>query len=81
VHLIASPSSDTEADSANGGPRREPELPEHEDIAPTPSDPVQEFELDDTNDDTGPPIQPGFDQQVRNSVRQTPLDPADHLGM
>jgi type IV secretion system protein VirD4 len=81
ANLIAAPTSGSDADNANGGPRREPELPEHEDIAPAPPDRSQEFDLGDESDDTGPPIDPSFDQQVRNSVRQAPLDPADHLGM
>jgi type IV secretion system protein VirD4 len=81
TNLIAAPTAEAEADAANGGLRREPELPEHEDIAPAPPNPVQEFDLGDDSDDTGPPVQPSFDQQIRNSVRQTPLDPADHLGM
>ena len=39
--------SDTE-DPANAGIRREPELPEHEEIVPEPAKPVQEFEpMDD----------------------------------
>jgi len=81
TNFIAAPAPEDEADAANGGLRREPELPDHEDIAPTPPSPVQEFELGDDNDDTGPPVQPSFDQQIRNAVRQTPLDPSDHLGM
>jgi len=79
--LIAAPPTESEADTANGGPRREPELPEHEDIAPVPRDAAQEFELNDDSDDATPPLQASFDQQVRNAVRQTPLDPADHLDM
>jgi hypothetical protein len=56
-------------------------LPEHEDIAPAPPDPAQEFELGEDSDDLGPPVQPGFEIQAGNAVRQTPLDPADHLEM
>ena len=81
ANLIAAPTPTTESDAANGGLRREPELPEHEDIAPAPPDPAQEFELGEDIDDTGPPVQPVFDQQVRSAIRQTPLDPTDHLGM
>lgn len=79
--LIAAPTSEAQADPANGGPRREPELPEHEDIAPATPDPSQEFELGDDTDDAGPSVQPDFDRQVSSAVRQTPLDPSDHLGM
>jgi type IV secretion system protein VirD4 len=78
---IVAPTPNASDDPANGGPRREPELPEHEDIAPTIPDPSQEFELSDERDDTGPPVQTNFDQQVRNAVRQVPLDPADDLRM
>ncbi|MEJ1967041.1 MAG: conjugal transfer protein TraG [Rhizomicrobium sp.] len=81
TNLIAAPTATAEADTANGGLRREPELPEHEDITAAPPNPVHEFELGDDGDDTGPPVQPSFDQQVRNAARQTPLDPADRLGM
>ena len=43
--------TDTE-DPANAGIRREPELPEHEDIVPEPKEPVQEFEpMDEEPDD------------------------------
>ena len=39
-------------DPANAGIRREPELPEHEEIAPEPQKPVHEFEpMDDEPDD------------------------------
>ncbi|MBL6851798.1 MAG: conjugal transfer protein TraG [Alphaproteobacteria bacterium] len=79
ANAIAAPTPSP--DPANGGPRREPELPEHEDIAPVPPDPVREFMLDEESDDPGLPVQPGFNQQVGNAVRQTPLDRDDHLGM
>jgi type IV secretion system protein VirD4 len=73
------PSATTASDPANGGPRREPELPEHEDIAPKASDPVAEFDPDEEFD--GPPPSTGFVPFAPNAVRQTPLDPADELGM
>jgi type IV secretion system protein VirD4 len=68
------------ADPANGGPRREPELPDHEEVAPKPPDPSQEFELED-GDDEGQTQAVNFEQQVRYVARQAPLDPADDLGM
>ncbi|MBU6299295.1 MAG: IncP-type conjugal transfer protein TraG, partial [Alphaproteobacteria bacterium] len=68
------------SDPANAGVRREPELPQHEEIVPKPPDrPVQEFDMD-ANDDDDTTSQ-DFDQQVRSVVRQTPLDPADDLKM
>ncbi len=68
------------ADPANGGPRRELELPDHEEIAPKPPDPSGEFELED-GDDEGQTQAINFEQQAQFSVRQAPLDPADDLGM
>jgi len=76
---IAPPAPKALDDPANGGPRREPELPEHEEITPKPPEPSHEFDLDGDADDDGPP--PSFEQQVRNVLRVTPLDPGDDLGM
>jgi type IV secretion system protein VirD4 len=68
-------------DPANGGIRREPELPDHEEIAGRPSSRAREFEQPDTDDDPIVPEQMAFDLQTGTAIRQTPLDPADHLGM
>ena len=46
--VVAPPASDTE-DPANAGIRREPELPEHEDIVTVPRKPTQEFDLPGPN--------------------------------
>lgn len=71
---------DAAGDAANAGIRREPELPEHEEIVPEPSRPAQEFNFDREVDD----------EMVRNSVlrdqlrglpRQAALDPDDGLGL
>jgi type IV secretion system protein VirD4 len=68
-------------DSANGGIRREPELPEHEDIVPKPQYPANEFELpDDDGDDTQADSQ-RFQQRARLTARQASLDRDDDLGM
>ena len=70
--------SDTE-DPANAGIRREPELPLHEEIAPEPRKPVQEFEpVDD---------EPGDEDQRQRTMqrafgsvpRQVSLDPGDDM--
>ncbi len=70
-------------DPANAGIRREPELPEHEEIAPKPQPaPGREFDFDE----------PGLDQEqtARNqrlqerlagTSRQASLDPDDGLGL
>ena len=66
------------ADPANAGVRREPELPEHENIAPKPPEPAQEFQSEDERDEDSPTLD---DQMARTAIRQTPLDRADDLGM
>jgi type IV secretion system protein VirD4 len=79
IHAIAPPAPKTLDDLANGGPRREPELPDYEEIAPKPPEPSHEFDLDDDDDDGQPP--PSFEQQAHSAVRVAPLDPRDDLGM
>ena len=68
-------------DVANGGPRREPELPTHEEIAPKPPAPVQEFELpgDEREDDSA--SLPDYDRLARMAARQAALDRGDDMGM
>jgi type IV secretion system protein VirD4 len=79
---IIAPSTKAQGgDPANGGPRREPELLEHEEIAPRAPGPAKEFEPTDDSDDDGLQSPPDFQQQARNAARQAPLDPTDDLGM
>lgn len=66
---------------ANGGPRREPELPTHEEIAPKPSEPSQEFELPGDERDDDAPSLPEFDRLARLAARQAALDRDDNMGM
>jgi type IV secretion system protein VirD4 len=78
--VIAPPSTDTE-DPANAGIRREPELPEHEDIITAPRKPTQEFDLpDDEADDDAQRLRV-LQRQVRATARQVSLDPADDMGL
>ncbi len=72
-----------EEDPANGGIRREPELPEHEDIVPQPPSPAREFEFDkgDRDDADAAVKTRALQRQVGNAVRQAPLDPADGLSL
>jgi type IV secretion system protein VirD4 len=66
---------------ANGGIRREPELPEHEDIAPAPKSPLHEFEpIEDELDDEAQRLRV-MQRNFGNAVRQVPLDPSDDLRM
>ncbi|PPQ40857.1 conjugal transfer protein TraG [Rhodopila globiformis] len=72
--------ADTE-DPANGGIRREPELPEHEDIAPSTPRAVNEFELIDEDADDEPQRQRTLQRTMSAVARQVSLDPADDMQM
>jgi len=68
-------------DPANSGIRREPELPEHEEIAPEPVKPIREFDpLDDESDDDAERVKL-FERGARSVARQASLDPADDMGL
>jgi len=71
-------------DEANGGLRREPELPDHVAVAkettPQRSE-WHEFDIVDDTPDEAARQQEVLHQRLRNVVRQTSLDPADDLGM
>ena len=65
--------------AANGGLRREPELPEHVAIAPeTSPPPAQEFAIvDDEQDDTA--RQAAVRRRMQGLARQASLDPGDGI--
>ena len=79
--VVAPPATDTE-DPANAGIRREPELPEHEDVITAHQEsPTQEFDLpDDEADDDAQRLRV-LQRQVRATARQVSLDPADDMGL
>jgi type IV secretion system protein VirD4 len=68
-------------DPANSGIRREPELPEHEEIAAEPRKAVHEFEPIEDEPDDEPQRQRMIRQTMGNVARQVSLDPADGMGM
>jgi type IV secretion system protein VirD4 len=79
--VVAAPSTASVEDPANSGIRREPELPEHEDIAPAPKSPLHEFEpIEDETDDEAQRLRV-MQRNFGNAVRQVPLDPGDDLRM
>ena len=79
--VVAAPAAASGEDPANGGIRREPELPEHEEIAPPPKGPLHEFEpLDDEPDDEAQRHRV-MQRNFGSVVRQVPLDPGDDLRM
>jgi type IV secretion system protein VirD4 len=68
-------------DPANAGIRREPELPEHGEIAPAPKSPIHEFEPMDDEPDDEAQRQRMMQRNFGTVVRQVPLDPGDNLRM
>ena len=78
--VVAPPATDTD-DTANAGIRREPELPEHEDIITAPRKPTQEFDLPDDEADEDAQRLRVLQRQVRATARQGSLDPADDMGL
>ena len=71
----------SEEDPANGGIRREPELPEHEDIAPlqpTATPPPEPVTVDEADDDEVIKARL-LRSQARALARQAALDPDDGI--
>ncbi|BBE00026.1 conjugal transfer protein TraG [Sphingobium amiense] len=70
---------DADGDPANAGIRREPELPEHEDII-TPCPPsAQEFDLLDDEPDVDAAKANAMRARMRGIARQASLDPGDGI--
>ena len=70
---------DDGGDPANAGIRREPELPEHEEILPPPPSPAQEFELLDDEPDIDAAKANAMRARMRMVARQASLDPGDGI--
>ena len=69
------------ADPANAGIRREPELPEQEEIAPSERSPLSEFDVLDDDPDMDAARASRLRQQVTSNARQATMDPADGLDL
>jgi type IV secretion system protein VirD4 len=78
--VVPAPASGTD-DPANAGIRREPELPEHEDIAPESAKAVREFEPGEEESDDDAQRLRAFQRSARTVARQVSLDPADDMGL
>ncbi|MFZ2106629.1 MAG: conjugal transfer protein TraG [Roseiarcus sp.] len=79
--VVGAPAAATIEDPANGGIRREPELPEHEEMAPAQKIPFHEFEpIEDEPDDEAQRFRV-MHRNFGNAVLQVPLDPGDDLRM
>lgn len=71
--------TDNGADPANGGIRREPELPVHEEIAPEPAVPMIEADAVELDDDA---IRARTLQaRSRSTARQAAMDPGDGIAL
>jgi type IV secretion system protein VirD4 len=70
--------SGTEGDPANAGIRREPELPEHEEIVPPPS-PAREFDILDDEPDLDAAKARALRQRMRAVARQASMNPDDGI--
>ena len=79
--IAAEPGSDTEDPANAGGIRREPELPEHEEVVAEPRKSVQEFEPIDEEPDDEVQRQRVMQRTFNTVARQVPLDPADDMQM
>ncbi|MGH7122086.1 MAG: type IV secretory system conjugative DNA transfer family protein, partial [Acetobacteraceae bacterium] len=78
---VVAPVATATEDPANAGIRREPELPEHEEIVPEPAKPVQEFEPIDDEPDDEVQRQRIMQRRFGAVARQVSLDPADDMKM
>ena len=66
-------------DPANGGIRREPELPEHEEIVPEQAKPTPEFVFGEDEPDDEAVRARALRQQARGLARQAAMDPGDGM--
>ena len=66
-------------DPANSGIRREPELPEHEEIAPEVSKPPPEFDFAEEEDDGDAVRARAMRTNGSGLARQAAMDPGDGL--
>ncbi|MEJ1978623.1 MAG: conjugal transfer protein TraG [Acetobacteraceae bacterium] len=71
----------SDVDPANAGIRREPELPEHEEVVPERPAPKREFDVLDDEPDIDAAKARVVRQGVEVIARQATMDPADDLGM
>jgi type IV secretion system protein VirD4 len=79
--VVRPPAATATEDPANAGIRREPELPEHEEIVPESKAPVQEFEPMDEEPDDEVQRQRIMQRTFGAVVRQVSLDPGDDMQM
>jgi type IV secretion system protein VirD4 len=79
--IVATPAVAPVEDPANAGIRREPELPEHEQIAPEARKTINEFEPIEEDAEDEPQRQRMMQRTMGAIARQISLDPADDMQM
>jgi type IV secretion system protein VirD4 len=79
--VVVARSESAAEDPANAGIRREPELPEHEEIVPEPTKPVHEFDPMDEEPDDEVQRQRIMRRTFGTVARQVSLDPGDDMQM
>ncbi len=80
TQLAPPKASNSSEDAANGGIRREPKLPEHEDIAPEPEKP-SEFAFADEEPDDDAQRARVMRRQAAGVARQAAMDPRDGIDL
>ncbi|XOJ28020.1 conjugal transfer protein TraG [Paracoccus sp. SJTW-4] len=80
-HSATDSADGTEGDPANAGIRREPELPEHEEIIAPPPSPEQEFEFLDDEPDVDAAKARAMRQRMRMVARQVAMNPDDGIDL
>ena len=78
---VIGPAATVSDDPAKGGIRREPELPEHDDIAAESRTAVLEFDPPDNNADDEPQRQRLVQRSLTSAARQASMDTTDDMGM
>lgn len=79
VRQVSSSSETQIDDPANGGIRREPELPQHEDIMPEQGKAEPEFTFGEDDSDDDAVRARALRQQARGLARQVAMDPGDGM--
>jgi type IV secretion system protein VirD4 len=74
------PPNQAASDTDNAGLRREPDLPEHEEIVRPPPARQTEFDFDDANDaEQAPARQAALQRRMQGVARQASMDPGDGM--
>ncbi len=79
--IVQPETAETINDPANGGLRREPELPQHEEVAPEPGPAKAEFDFADEEADDEIQRAATLRRQGADIARQAAVDPGDGLGL